>query len=96
MRITQDQARIIREQVRHNIGPDARVWLFGSRADDSQRGGDIDLLIETARPLADRVAMSCRIAGSLQLRLGDQRIDILLIDPATVQHRIAKETGVPL
>lgn len=99
MRITPDQARIIREQVGRNIGSDARVWLFGSRADDAQRGGDIDLLIEATHPIRDRVATACRIASNLQLQLGDQRIDILLIDPATTQqpiHRIARETGVPL
>lgn len=99
MRITQDQARIIREQVGRNISPNTRVWLFGSRADDTQRGGDIDLFIEADHPLEDRIATACRIASNLQLQLGDQRIDILLVDPATVQqpiHRIAKETGILL
>lgn len=99
MRITQEQTRIIRDEVRRNIGDDARVWLFGSRVDDALRGGDIDLLIEAGQPLKDRVATACRVASELQLRLGDQRIDVLLIDPATTPqpiHRIARETGVAL
>lgn len=99
MRITASQARIIREQVGEIAGLDARVWLFGSRADDSQRGGDIDLFIEAMHPVENRVATACRIASSLQMHLGDQRIDVLLTDPSSAPqpiHRIARETGIPL
>jgi predicted nucleotidyltransferase len=27
--------------------PSARVWLFGSRANDGKRGGDIDIAVST-------------------------------------------------
>ncbi len=37
----------IEQAARRHFGKEARVWLFGSRADDTQRGGDIDLYIET-------------------------------------------------
>ncbi len=43
MRLTPRQQQIIREAARDVFGTEARVWLFGSRVDDSRRGGDIDL-----------------------------------------------------
>ena len=46
MRLTEEQAAIIRRTVREILGDDARVWLFGSRMDDDKRGGDVDLYVE--------------------------------------------------
>lgn len=99
MRLTPQQARIIREQTHALLGDGARVRLFGSRVDDAQRGGDIDLMVETDQPQPNRAATASRLAARLQLALGDQRIDVLLVDPATPLqpiHRIAREQGVAL
>ncbi|OHC64142.1 MAG: hypothetical protein A2045_01150 [Rhodocyclales bacterium GWA2_65_20] len=46
MRLTQQQQTAICQTVAGIIGPDARVWLFGSRCNENVRGGDLDLLIE--------------------------------------------------
>lgn len=51
MRLTTEQAKIIRQATHQRFGSDARVWLFGSRTDDNAKGGDIDLLIETPTAL---------------------------------------------
>ena len=99
MRLTSQQIATIRQVVAEQLGSDARVLLFGSRVDDAARGGDIDLLVETERGLANRAAEASRLAAKLQLALGDQRIDVLIIDPTTrLQpiHRAARETGVAL
>lgn len=45
MRITEQQKQNIRQVVATLVEGDARVILFGSRVDDTQKGGDIDLLI---------------------------------------------------
>lgn len=47
MRLTPKEAEIIRSAARQVLGAGARVYLFGSRADDAERGGDIDLYVET-------------------------------------------------
>lgn len=81
------------------FGPDAAVYVFGSRANDAERGGDIDLLVEAGRPVSNRVMTACRFSAQLQLQLGDQKIDTIVVDPDTPPQRIfivAKQTGVRL
>jgi len=46
MRLSKTEQQIIKDAVL-SIDPQARIYLFGSRADDTKRGGDIDLLIAT-------------------------------------------------
>jgi predicted nucleotidyltransferase len=99
MRLSPDQARTIVVATQELAGPDARVRLFGSRLDDQARGGDIDLLVECPRPVARPVWLAAQITARLQRRLGDRRIDVLVIDPATelqAVHRVAQTEGVLL
>ena len=50
MRLSPAQTDVILSCVRQQYGADATVMLFGSRLDDSARGGDVDLLVDTAGP----------------------------------------------
>jgi predicted nucleotidyltransferase len=75
------------------------LWLFGSRADDTLRGGDIDLFVETTADIPSRVQAICHIYAKIILRLGDRKIDVLLKDCKTENAAIfdiAKRTGVRL
>lgn len=97
MRLTSEQRRIIRKRIRTALGTGARGYLFGSRLNDDARGGDIDLYIEVDTHLDNRAATASRLAAELQLALGDQRIDVLLVDPATTRqpiHDNARASGV--
>lgn len=99
MRLTEKQAQIIHETVADEFGVDARVSLFGSRTDDSARGGDIDLLVETGSVVENRASAAARLCAILQRRLGEQRIDVVLVDPQTAHqpiHDIARQTGIEL
>jgi predicted nucleotidyltransferase len=99
MRLTDEESRAIRNCVERRLGPGARVWLFGSRTDDSRRGGDIDLLVETPQPVANAFRESIWLETDLQIALGDQKIDVILVDPRTTPapiHRIARSTGIEL
>ena len=99
VRLSAKEIEIIRATVHRLLGDDARIRIFGSRARLDEKGGDIVLLIETDRKLADRVASACRLTSQLQMQLGDQKIDVIIVDPATPEqpiHQIARQTGVML
>jgi hypothetical protein len=56
MRLNPHQRQTIKQAVHTCFGADATVRLFGSRIDDSKRGGDIDLLISTSLTDPDAIA----------------------------------------
>ena len=74
MRLTEQEQQVIR-QVILNYDPQARVLLFGSRADPAKKGGDIDLLVISATlGFVDKL----NILADLHQHLGEQKIDLLL------------------
>lgn len=81
MRLTDFERRSISEVV-HSYLPDARVLLFGSRVDDTKRGGDIDLLVLTAGE--PDWQLKWQISEDLQQRIGEQKIDLVIEDPASL------------
>jgi predicted nucleotidyltransferase len=99
MRLDQQTIAIIKTEIAHQLGDNAPIRLFGSRADDTQRGGDIDLLIETSQPIPHRIIRECKIAAALFIKLGGRKVDVLIKDP-TVQaqpiHQMAYSQGVKL
>lgn len=81
------------------FGARASVWLFGSRLDDAAKGGDVDLLIKLESPTADKAVLAARYNALLQMKLGLQKFDVLVIDPATPLkqiHQQALSKGVRL
>ena len=98
MRLTQQEIQIIKSSVHEVMGENASVWLFGSRVDDNQRGGDIDLFVETdlSEPM-DRKLKTAQLWVKLQLHLGEQRIDIVLaatkFEKPKLIEQMARETG---
>ncbi|WP_051620714.1 nucleotidyltransferase domain-containing protein [Acidithiobacillus caldus] len=51
MRLSPEQIAQIRQSAAESFGPEARVWLFGSRVDDRKLGGDLDLFIDSKPPI---------------------------------------------
>jgi predicted nucleotidyltransferase len=99
MRLSQQTQQIIRDTVREIFGVEANVKLFGSRIDDDARGGDIDLLVELPSVTAEIERKTIQLAARLQLRIGDQPIDVLVLDPSTPRqpiHEQASMTGIRL
>lgn len=99
MRLPSDQAIKLKQLLTDGLGSDCEFLLFGSRADDLARGGDVDLLVRSNRPVPDKVLAAVRLAARAERLLGGRRVDLLLVDPDTKLqpiHRIAMSHGVPL
>ena len=75
MRITELQKKAIIGAVK-KADPDARVWLFGSRADDSKKGGDIDIAV-LSKNVYDEPMQKINIKRLICDKIGEQKIDIV-------------------
>ena len=98
MRLSTAEIQTIKSTAAEVFGDQVQVLLFGSRADDARGGGDIDLMVEQ-HGLAGRALALAKIRfwASLKMRLGDQRIDLLMVpDNGQLQpiHQIARQSGV--
>ena len=91
MRLSDSERKSIRDIIL-KLDPDALIYLFGSRACDKKKGGDIDILI-----LSSKITKNHRRQVKLELykALGEQKIDLLIAsDTAEPFVRIALESGV--
>lgn len=101
MRLSESDIAAIKRTSTEIFGPQANIWLFGSRTDDTRRGGDIDLMIENVEPEWDRIALEkARFLARLKTRIGDRRID-LVVQPAGSDRsrqiaQAALQTGIRL
>ena len=95
MRLLATERSIIKEVVSRYV-PDGEVYLFGSRTDDSRRGGDIDLLITSSTPVTAQDLRAIRI--DLKDRLGDQKLDLIAErrDQPTPFGRLVRAEGIRL
>lgn len=99
MRLTIEQRRLIKEQVRRVFGETARVMVFGSRTRDDIKGGDIDLLVQVDHPLDHPALDAARLSAALSRAMEGRKVDVLLRDTRLKElpiHRIAEETGIAL
>jgi predicted nucleotidyltransferase len=99
MRLTSEQANTIRRIAGEEAGRDSAVRLFGSRLDDTQRGGDIDLLVEIPHAVANPALLAARISARLMRTMAGRRVDVVLAAPnldSLPIHRHARSEGVPL
>ncbi len=76
MRLRVQDIQLILRAAREVYGDSVKVYLFGSRLDDTKRGGDIDLLVRTADG-KQGVLARVRLIARLKQLLGDRKIDVI-------------------
>lgn len=74
MRLRKSEKESIVKAIK-SIDPDSKIYLFGSRANDSLKGGDIDLLIVTDKlTYEDKLSIKKRLFSEIE----EQKIDIII------------------
>ncbi|MDQ7056988.1 MAG: nucleotidyltransferase domain-containing protein [Ghiorsea sp.] len=78
------------EQVFQMVFSHGEVILFGSRADDQKKGGDIDLFIQPAEVMPNLFARKIQFLRALKNKIGEQKIDLVLAPyaPEALQREI--------
>ena len=84
MRLTDRQHATLTAAVRRHFGTQARLWLFGSRADDGKRGGDFDVMVQadaadTALIYGAKLALLADLHATPEF--DGERIDVVLWCP---------------
>jgi len=101
MRLTEAQVKAIQDNFFVSFMEGDKIWLFGSRVDDSKKGGDIDLYVETNYDdLFIVTKKEIEFIANLKKIIGDQKIDIVVNVLSQNQqlsiYAEAKNTGVQL
>ena len=99
MRLNTDQVRSIRLAATEAFGAGVKVWVFGSRADDGRKGGDIDLLIRPDPGAAGpSFARKIRMLSLLERALGERKVDLVIEQDQDSRPivAIARESGIQI
>jgi uncharacterized protein len=81
--------------------PGDELWLFGSRADLTKRGGDIDLYIETSiEDFSVAYQKESKMVIRICDKIGEQKIDVVVnrikANKDLWIYQVARKTGVRL
>lgn len=99
MRLSPTDRESIRRVALEVAGADATVRLFGSRLDDTKRGGDIDLMVSVPHAVNRPAWLGAALAARLERALGGRKVDVVLHAPNLAEeavHRVALSEGAVL
>jgi predicted nucleotidyltransferase len=96
MRLTEIQTQVIRQIALEAAGAEARVRVFGSRLDDSARGGDLDLLLELPAPVDNPAWLAARVSAKVSRLMHGRKVDVVVSAPNLLRlpiHEVAFREG---
>ena len=74
MRLNPEISNYLKQLIQEKI-PESTIYLFGSRVDDNELGGDIDLMILTNEPADKRIFRKIRM--EFIKKYGWRKIDLV-------------------
>ena len=99
MRLTDHQIAAIRILAHQLAGTQSRVRVFGSRIDDTQQGGDLDLMLELPEPVENPAFLAAQLAAKVSRLMNGRKVDVLLSAPNLMRlpiHDVAFKEGIIL
>lgn len=96
MRLSQFEIDAIKITTKNIFGENSQVLLFGSRVDETKRGGDIDLYIISL--LKDNFFQhKIKFLVELEKLIGEQKIDVIIAkDSSRPIEQVALRDGIKL
>jgi len=95
MRLNDKYIQIIKNSFQQVFG-EGEIYLFGSRVDDSKKGGDIDLYL-IVKDKSDLFRKKLQFLAKIKKALGEQKIDVVFnIDKDRLIEQEAKKWGIKL
>ncbi len=95
MRLSTNELNSIRRSFKKIFG-DGCIYLFGSRVDDSQKGGDIDLFLVPVNR-ENIFEKKIRLLVELDMLIGEQKIDVVIAkDSSRLIEKEAIKNGIKL
>lgn len=77
MRLTEYEIKMIKKAFHETFG-DGKIYLFGSRTDDTKKGGDIDLYLIPIKKFDDERSRKISFLVKLDDCIGEQKIDVII------------------
>jgi predicted nucleotidyltransferase len=74
MRLPLEQRDCLKNEIK-KFAPESKIYLFGSRADDNKKGGDIDILILSKKKLTFEQKVA--IKWGFFKKFGEQKLDLV-------------------
>ncbi|MBE0499767.1 MAG: nucleotidyltransferase domain-containing protein [Campylobacterales bacterium] len=76
----------------HEVFGDGKIYLFGSRVDETKKGGDIDLFIDVPS-CDDEHSKKIEFLTKLERKIGEQKIDVVFKkdDSRLIEQEINKQ-----
>ena len=95
MRLEKKKAKVLKSLIQKYL-PESDIYLFGSRTDDTKKGGDIDILILSDRVLSRKEKAAIEFA--FFQKFGEQKLDLVSFrhDETSPFKKIALDEAVSL
>ena len=95
MRLSKRYIEVIKKYFKEFF-ENGEIYLFGSRVDDSKKGGDIDLYLEV-KDYSNLFEKKLKFLSRVKKELGDQKIDVVFnTDSSRLIEKEALQWGIKL
>jgi len=77
MKLSEFEKNIIKSEAKKIFGTKSKIFIFGSRVNDKEKGGDIDILVIPQNQI-NIFHKKLKYLTNVQLKIGLQKIDVVI------------------